>query len=53
MARSLELQHRGGRLLDIAIEVGYANESAFAQAYKKFYGHSPSWDKRLEHGLLK
>jgi AraC-like DNA-binding protein len=53
MARSLELQHRGGRLIDIAIQVGYANESAFAQAYKKFYGHSPSWDKRQEHVLSK
>jgi AraC-like DNA-binding protein len=51
MARSLELQYRGGRLIDIAIEIGYANESAFAQAYKKFYGHSPSWDKRQEHAL--
>ncbi|WP_354066815.1 helix-turn-helix domain-containing protein [Bradyrhizobium sp. OAE829] len=53
MARSLELQHRGSRLLDIAIEVGYANESAFAQAYKKFYGHPPSRDKRQEHALSK
>jgi len=53
MARSLELQHRGGRLIDIAIEVGYANESAFAQAYKKFYGHSPSLDKRIEYVLSK
>jgi AraC-like DNA-binding protein len=48
MARSLELQRRGLRLIDIAIEVGYANESAFAQAYKKFYGHSPSWEKRRD-----
>lgn len=41
MSRALELQCRNVRLLDIALEVGYATESAFCQAYKRYYGQSP------------
>jgi AraC-like DNA-binding protein len=42
MTRALELHARGFRLLDIALAVGYATEGAYAQAFKKFYGHPPS-----------
>jgi AraC-like DNA-binding protein len=42
MNRALELQARKHRLLDIALAVGYSTESAFCQAFKKFYGYPPS-----------
>lgn len=41
MSRALELQCQNKRLLDIALEVGYATESAFCEAYKRYYGQSP------------
>ena len=41
MNRATEMQARGIRLIDIALAVGYSTESAFCQAFKKFYGKSP------------
>ena len=46
MTRALELQMSGMREIDVALAVGYATEGAYAQAFKKFYGHPPSFLKR-------
>jgi AraC-like DNA-binding protein len=42
MTSALELHRRGGRLIDIAVELGFSTEGAYAQAFKKFYGYPPS-----------
>jgi AraC-like DNA-binding protein len=42
MTRALELHAQGRRQLDIAVAVGYATDGAYAQAFKKHYGHPPS-----------
>ncbi len=41
MTKALEMCARKVRLLDIALTVGYSTESAFCQAFKRFYGQSP------------
>jgi AraC-like DNA-binding protein len=46
MTRALELHMSGMRELDVALAVGYATEGSYAQAFKKFYGHPPSFLKR-------
>jgi AraC-like DNA-binding protein len=46
MTRALELHMSGMRELDVALAVGYASEGSYAQAFKKFYGHPPSFLKR-------
>ncbi|MFT4438948.1 AraC family transcriptional regulator [Caballeronia sp. 15715] len=50
MTRALELQMSGMRELDVALAVGYATEGSYAQAFKKFYGHPPSFLKRRAKG---
>lgn len=50
MTRALELHMSGMRQLDVALSVGYASEGAYAQAFKKFYGHPPSLLKRRGRG---
>jgi AraC-like DNA-binding protein len=42
MNRALEMHVGKHRLLDIALAVGYSTESAFCQAFKRFYGYPPS-----------
>lgn len=46
MTRALELHMSGMRQLDVALSVGYATEGAYAQAFKRYYGHPPSLLKR-------
>jgi AraC-like DNA-binding protein len=53
MTRALELQMSGMRELDVALAVGYATEGSYAQAFKKFYGHPPSFLKRRSDLALK
>jgi AraC-like DNA-binding protein len=50
MTRALELHMSGMRELDVALAVGYATEGSYAQAFKKFYGHPPSFLKRRAKG---
>jgi AraC-like DNA-binding protein len=50
MTRALELQMSGMREIDVALAVGYATEGAYAQAFKSFYGHPPSFLKRRSKG---
>lgn len=42
-ARTL-LQRGSCSILEIALEVGFQNQSSFSRAYKQFYGRSPSQD---------
>ncbi len=42
MNRASEMQGRGVRLIEVALAVGYSTESAFSQAFKRFYGKSPT-----------
>jgi AraC-like DNA-binding protein len=50
MKRALELHMSGVRGVDVALAVGYATESSYAQAFKKYYGHPPSFIKRRVKG---
>jgi len=50
MTRALEMHMSGMRELDVALAVGYATEGSYAQAFKKFYGHPPSFLKRRAKG---
>jgi AraC-like DNA-binding protein len=46
MQRSQELIKVGKlSILQIAMEVGYQNQSSFGRAFKKFFGYSPLKDK--------
>jgi len=50
LQRRMELSHellRGGKLsvMEVAITVGYEDQSAFGRAYKKFFGHAPREDQ--------
>ena len=50
LQRRMELSHqllRAGKLsvMDVALTVGYENQSSFGRAYKKFFGHSPAADR--------
>jgi AraC-like DNA-binding protein len=40
---------RGGKVTNVALEVGYESEAAFSRAFKKLTGHSPgSWRGRQD-----
>lgn len=41
MTRALALHGQGWRLLDIAVALGYSSESAYAHAFRQFYGYPP------------
>lgn len=43
MARALECIESGNTILETALYVGYSNPSHFTSAFKKFYGHTPSY----------
>ena len=48
MQRSQALIKEGKlSILQVAIEVGYLNQSSFGRAFKKFFGYSPLKDKAL------
>jgi AraC-like DNA-binding protein len=42
MNKAMEFHAQGMRLIDVALAVGYASESTYAQAFKKRYGYPPS-----------
>lgn len=42
MTFALELHREGRRVIDVAVELGFATEGAYAQSFKKFYGYPPS-----------
>ena len=53
LQRRMELARkllREGRLsaLEVALEVGYQNQSSFGRAYRQYYDRTPSQDRRLQ-----
>jgi transcriptional regulator GlxA family with amidase domain len=46
MQQAQELIKQGKHsVLQVAMEVGYQNQSSFGRAFKKFFGYSPTKDK--------
>lgn len=46
LSKALELINEGKlSVLQVALAVGYTNQSSFGRAFKKFYGYSPLKDR--------
>jgi AraC family transcriptional regulator len=46
---SARLRERGARVIDVALDSGYESPEAFAKAFRRAYGLSPSAAMRLPH----